>query len=62
MFKHPTILYRVRHLDVPDWYIAQRAGSFGRIGTKSEAMQQTQQWWEENLSTGWQKYFMLEKV
>lgn len=55
-------LYRARSKAVPDWYIAQRASHYGRIGTLEEAMSATRKWWKENLAPGWEKFFELEEV
>jgi hypothetical protein len=58
----PTILYRLRSVQVPKWYVAERMGGMGRMGTQEEAMKQTEEWWRANLDPNWEKHFTLEKV
>lgn len=43
-------------------YICERAGTWARHGSKEEAMKQTKEWWEENLSSTALNYFKLELV
>lgn len=58
----PAIKYRVRSIQVPDWYVAERMGSYGRMGTLDEAMQNTKEFWEKNLNHNWRSYFVMEPV
>jgi hypothetical protein len=58
----PPKQYRARSIAVPDWYVAERAAHYGRIGKLEEAMTATKEWWEENLAPGWEKFFDLEEV
>lgn len=55
-------LFILRSKQVPDWYIAEQAGSWGRMGTKQEAMQKPEGWWLANLAPDWKKHFTLEKA
>lgn len=56
------IKYRMRSIDVPKWYIAERMGSYGRMGNVDEAMLETKDFWEANAQPGWQRYFILEPI
>jgi hypothetical protein len=56
------IKYRVRSIDVPEWYVAERMGSFGRMGTLQEAMQETKEFWKTHLNSNWERYFTMEPV
>jgi hypothetical protein len=58
----PAIKYRVRSIQVPDWYVAQRSGSFGRMAGIAEAMQETKEFWLNNLNPNWRSYFVMEPV
>lgn len=62
MSKKPPVMYRVRSIAVPTFYVCEQAGSWGRMGNKDEAMQKAAWWWKENLAPGWEKNFVLEKV
>lgn len=55
-------LFILRSIKVPDWYIAEQAGGWGRMGTKDEAMKKPETWWLSNLSPDWKKHFVLEKA
>ena len=55
-------LYTVRSRTCPDLYIAEQAGSWGRMSKKEEAMKKTREWWNANLSKGWRKNFVVEKA
>lgn len=59
-------LYRCKSPDADKFpasaYIAQQAGSWGRLGSKEEAMKQTKKWWDDNMSTQAKEYYVLERV
>lgn len=59
---HPQPLYRVRSIKVPDFYVAEQAGGWGRMGTKEEGMKETKEWWETNLAPDWKKHWVMEEV
>ena len=54
------VKYRMRSIDVPKWYIAERMGSYGRMGTVKEAMLESKEFWKANAQPGWENYFTLE--
>lgn len=56
------VLYRARSIEVPDWYVAERMSSWGRLDVKEKALQQTKEWWLANLSPDWETHFTLDKV
>lgn len=55
-------LFTVRSIQVPDYYVAERAGGWGRMGTKEEAMKMPEAWWLANLSPDWRKHWVMEKA
>jgi hypothetical protein len=55
-------LYRIRSISVPDFYVAERAGGWGRMGTKEEALKETEEWWLANLAKDWKKHFVMEEA
>lgn len=55
-------LFRARSKLVPEWYVKERFGHFGAIGTLAEAIIQTQVWWETHLNDGWEDFFDLEEA
>lgn len=55
-------LYRVRSKAVPEWYVVERDEHFGRVSEIDAPLVRTQKWWEENLSSGWEAFFVLEEV
>lgn len=57
----PQKLYRAKHVDC-NLYIVEQAGSMARWDSKKEAMQQTKEWWEANITPDSMKYIKLEEV
>jgi hypothetical protein len=58
----PEQLYHIRSIKVPDFYVTGRAGGWGRMGTKEEALKETKGWWLANLANDWEKHFVMEEV
>lgn len=55
-------LYRARSKAVPEWYVVERDKHAGRVSEIEDPLIRTQEWWEENLSPGWEEFFDLEEV
>jgi hypothetical protein len=57
-----TQLYRMRSIDCPELYVAQRAGGWARMAPVKEAMQESKAWWLANIQAGWDKHYVMEEV
>lgn len=58
----PSQLYCIQSIKVPDFYVAERMGGMGRMGTKEEAIKETKEWWIANLAPDWSKHFIMEEA
>jgi hypothetical protein len=57
-----AIRYRLQSKLFSFWYITERYDNLARMGNKEDAIQETQAWWEANLSYDWQEFYALEEV
>jgi len=58
----PQNLFRAKHIECQDLYLAEQAGGWGRWDSKEEAMERTKEWWESNVTPHAMKYIILEEV
>jgi hypothetical protein len=58
----PQKLFRAKHVDCTDLYLAEQAGSWGRWDSKKEALQKPKEWWEANVTPHAMNYILLEEV
>ena len=62
MGKQKEKLYRMRSIDCPKLYVAQRAGGWARMAGIDEAMQERKAWWLANIQADWSKHYVMEEV
>ena len=55
-------LYRLQSVELPELYVAERIEAYARLANQNESLNQTQEWWQANLSEDWEVHFTLEKV